>query len=73
MLTFGALWPLTLLAALPLIWWPGRRSSTSLGRSHLAVATALRALTFVLVMLTLIRQVWEARTRTTCVVYELDS
>ena len=70
--TFGALWPLTLLVALPLIWWLGRRSSTSHGRSHLVAVTALRALTFVLVLLTLMRPVWEASTRTISVVYALD-
>jgi uncharacterized membrane protein/uncharacterized protein YegL len=72
MLTFESLWPLALLVLLPLIWWLGRRSATNLGAHHLAVATALRALTFVLLLLALMQPVWLARTRAVSVVYALD-
>ena len=72
MLTFDSLWPLALLGLLPLIWWLGRRSSTNLGRRHLAVATALRALAFLLVLLALMQPVWRAGTRDISVVYALD-
>ena len=72
MLTFESLWPLALLAVVPLIWWFGRRSSVNLGRQHMAAATALRALTFMLVLLTLMRPVGHATTRAISVVYALD-
>src|SRR5207344_3502031 len=72
MLTFEWLWPLLLLAALPTIWWFGRHSSTNLGRRHMAALTGLRALTFVLVLLTLMQPVWHATTRAISVVYALD-
>ncbi len=72
MLTLESLWPLALLAPLPPIWWLGRHSSTNLGRRHIAAATALRALTFVLVLLTLMRPTWHATTRAISVVYALD-
>ena len=72
MLTFVSLWPLALLVLLPLIWWLGRRSATNLGARHLAAATALRALAFVLLLLALMQPVWLARTREVSVVYALD-
>ncbi len=72
MLTFDALWPLALLAFLPPIWWLGRRSRTNLGPRHLAAATALRALAFLLLLLALMQPVWHAGTRDISVVYALD-
>ncbi|HYL18611.1 MAG TPA: VWA domain-containing protein [Burkholderiales bacterium] len=71
-MTFQSLWPLALLVLLPLIWWLGRRSATNLGARHLAAATALRALTFLLLLLALMQPVWLARTREVSVVYALD-
>ncbi len=72
MLTFEALWPLALLAFLPLIWWLGRRSSTNLGPRHLAAATGLRALTFLCLLLAMMQPVWQAGNRDISVVYALD-
>jgi Ca-activated chloride channel homolog len=72
MLSFEALWPLTLLLLLPLIWWLGRRSSTNLAPRHVAVATGLRALTFLLLVLALMQPTWQAATRDISVVYALD-
>jgi uncharacterized membrane protein len=71
-LTFESLWALTLLAVLPPILWFSRRSKTNLGRRHMVVATALRTLTVVLVLLTLMQPVWNASTRAISVVYALD-
>ena len=42
-LSVEALWPLWLLALLPLIWWASVRTRSSLGRRQLAVATVLRS------------------------------
>jgi Ca-activated chloride channel homolog len=72
MFSFEVLWPLALLALLPLIWLLGVRSATNLGARHLALATTLRALTFVLLTLALMQPVWHARTREVSVVYALD-
>lgn len=72
MLSFELLWPLALMALLPLIWLTARRSSTNLGVRHLALATALRTLTFVLLALALMQPVWHAGTREISVVYALD-
>src|SRR5262245_9415668 len=72
MVSFETLWPLALIALMPLIWWMGRRSSTNLGARHLALATALRALTFVLLTLALMQPIWHAGTREISVVYALD-
>jgi Ca-activated chloride channel family protein len=71
-LTFEALWPVALLLLLPLIWGLGRRSNTNLGPRHVAVATALRALTFLLLVLALTQPIWRAGTRDISVVYALD-
>lgn len=72
MLSFEVLWPLALIALLPLILLLGRRSSTNLGARHLALATALRGFTFVLLGLALMQPVWHAGTRDISVVYALD-
>ncbi|HTS52121.1 MAG TPA: VWA domain-containing protein [Burkholderiales bacterium] len=72
MLTFEALWPLPLLLLLASIWWLGRRSSTNLGPRHIAVASALRALTFLLLVLALMQPIWRAGSRDISVVYVLD-
>src|SRR5262249_41035233 len=72
MLTFEVLWPLALLALLPLIWLVGRRSSTNLGARHLALVTPLRTLTFALLALALMQPMWHAGTRDISVVYALD-
>jgi uncharacterized membrane protein len=72
MLSFEALWPLALLLLLPLIWRLGRRSATNLGAGHIALATALRALTVLLVLLALMHPVWQGGTRAISVVYALD-
>jgi len=72
MLSFEVLWPLALMALVPLIWLTGRRSSTNLGARHLALATALRTLTFVLLALALMQPVWRAGTREISIVYALD-
>jgi len=72
MLTFEALWPLALLAFLPLIWWLGRRSSTNLGPRHVAAATGVRAIAFLLLLLALMQPLWQSGTRDISVVYVLD-
>jgi Ca-activated chloride channel homolog len=72
MLSFQALWPLALVVLLPPIWWVGRRSRTNLGPGHMRLATALRTLTFLLVLLGLMHPVWQAGTRAISVVYALD-
>ena len=72
MLSFAALWPLVLLLSLPLVWWWGRRSATNLGARHIATATAVRALTLLLLMLALMRPVWHAATQDVSVVYVVD-
>jgi Ca-activated chloride channel family protein len=71
-LSFTALWPLALLAALPLIWWLRYRSTTNLSPRHLDAAMVLRAAAFALVVLALARPVWQAATRDVSVVYALD-
>src|SRR4051812_3689259 len=57
-LSFTALCPLALLLGLPLIWWLRRRSATNLSPGHLNVATALRTLSFALLVLALTGPVW---------------
>jgi len=71
-LTFYSLWPLGLLWGLPLIWWSSRRSTLNLSRRRIVAATSLRALTFLLVLLSLMQPVWQASTRAISVVYALD-
>jgi uncharacterized membrane protein/uncharacterized protein YegL len=68
----GALWPLWLLVLLPLVWWASIRTRSSLGRRHLAVATALRSAALVFVVLALLRPVWTAPVTQVSVVYALD-
>ncbi len=67
-----SLWPLWLLALLPLIWWASVRTRSSLGRRHLAVATVLRSAALLFVVLALLRPVWTAPATQASVVYALD-
>jgi len=40
--TVATVWPLVLLAALPLVWWLAWRNHAGVGRSRVAGATALQ-------------------------------
>lgn len=68
----GALSPLWLLVLLPLMWWAALRSRSGLARGHLALATTLRSLALVFVLLALLQPVWTAPATGVSVVYALD-
>src|SRR5690349_15532647 len=70
--SLSALWPLLLAAALPLIWWLRRSSSTNLNPRLLTAVTLLRASVFMLLVLAMARPVWHVATRDVSVVYALD-
>ena len=71
-LSFTALWPLALLAIVPLIWWIRHRSATHLSPRLLDTVMALRACAFALLVAALARPVWQAPARDVSVVYALD-
>lgn len=71
-LTFAETWPLWLLALLPLLVWVAWRSRTNLAPAHIAVVSALRALTLVALIAALMQPVWTASMRQVSVVYALD-
>lgn len=69
---FQSYWPLTLLLAIPLLWWIAIRTRTALGRRHLRVVTALRVAAIVFLALALMRPQWIADANEVSVVYALD-
>ena len=71
-LSFASYWPLWLLALLPLVGWASLRSRTNLGRRHLALATALRSLALLLLVLALTQPARTARIAEISVVYAVD-
>lgn len=71
-LTFAATWPLWLLVLLPLGVWVAWRSRTNLAPAHIAAVSALRALTFVALIVALMQPEWTAPMRQVSVVYALD-
>jgi Ca-activated chloride channel family protein len=68
----GALWPLWLLALLPLMWWAAMRSRSSLARRHLALAATLRTFALAFIVLALLQPVWTTPATGVSVVYVLD-
>ncbi|MEX0958221.1 MAG: VWA domain-containing protein [Burkholderiales bacterium] len=71
-ITFGALWPLWFLLAIPLFWWIGRRTRTNLARRHLAAVTVLRCLAVALAAVALSQPVWRTASNDLSVAFALD-
>jgi len=71
-LTVASLWPLFLLALIPLVWWIRRRTATGLSERHLDLAAAVRSVVVLLLALALMRPIWQRETRALSVVYALD-
>jgi uncharacterized membrane protein len=71
-LTLGAVWPLGLLAALPLVWLLAWRNRTSVARSRVAAAAVLRSLALAAIAAALARPVLHRTTEEVSVVYALD-
>lgn len=69
-LTVAALWPLALLAALPMVWLQARHSRTTSSRR--AVAAALRSLALVAIVLALTRPALHRPSEEISVVYLVD-
>lgn len=65
-------WPVAFFAAVPLLFWLARKSSTRFGRTHLLVATALRSLAIVSLALALMRPQWNGQSGDVSVVYAVD-
>lgn len=66
------LWPLWLLALLPLMWWASARSRVSLSRAHLVSVTLLRTAALLFIVAALLRPAWTAPMKEVSVVYVLD-
>jgi uncharacterized membrane protein len=69
---FGALWPILLALAVPLVWWVTLRTRSNLSRRHLFVVTVVRCATIVLLGLAAARPVWNAASNEVSIVYALD-
>jgi Mg-chelatase subunit ChlD len=68
--TVASLWPLALLAALPVIWWRARNTGTTSGRR--TVAAALRSLALIAIAVALTRPVLHRPSDAISVVYLFD-
>ncbi len=71
-ISLGPLWPLWLVALLPLLWWISLRSRTNLGGRRLTLGTVLRSAALTALVLALLRPVWTAPITQISVVYVLD-
>jgi uncharacterized membrane protein len=71
-LAFVSVWPLWLLAALPLLWWLAWRGRSVLAPAHLASVAALRSAALLALILALMQPVWTAPSTQVSVVYALD-
>ena len=71
-LSIQTAWPVAFLAAVPLLFWLGRRSRTQLGPTHLRVAVLLRSLAIVSLALAMMRPQWNGQSGDVSVVYALD-
>jgi len=71
-LTLSALWPLALLAVLPLVWLLAWRHRASVARSRVAAAAVLRTAALVAIVAALARPVLHRASEEVSVVYALD-
>lgn len=71
-LTVSALWPFTLLAALPIIWWLTGHNHAGIGRERLAVATVLRCLALAAIVVALVKPTLRLSSNDMSVVYVVD-
>lgn len=71
-LSLTYLWPLWLLALLPVVWWLAWQARTNLTRTHFALVTALRSAALLALVLALMQPVWTATNAQVSVVYALD-
>src|SRR6267142_2134349 len=72
MLTVTTLWPLALLAALPLVWWLALRNRAAVGGARVAVATVLRSLALAAIVAALLKPALHRASEEISVVYALD-
>jgi Mg-chelatase subunit ChlD len=70
--TFAALWPLALLAALPLVWLLAWRNRAGVGRARMAGAAGLRSLALAAIVAALMRPTLHRATEEISVIYALD-
>jgi uncharacterized membrane protein len=71
-LALASLWPLWLLAALPLLWWLAWRGRGVLAPAHMVLLTALRSALLLALILALMQPVWTAPSSQVSVAYALD-
>jgi len=72
MLTVTTLWPLALLAALPLVWWLALRNRAAVGGARVAVATVLRSFALAAIVAALLKPALHRASEEISVVYALD-
>jgi uncharacterized membrane protein len=70
--TVATLWPLALLAALPLVWLLAWRHSSSVGRARVAGATVLRSVALAAIVVALLKPTLHRASEDVSVVYVLD-
>lgn len=70
--TVATLWPLVLLAALPLVWLFGWRNRASVGRARVAGATVLRSLALAAIVAALLKPTLHRTSEDLSVIYVLD-
>lgn len=72
MITVEHYWPLTLLLAVPVVWWISRRTALGLASRHLRAVASARSVVVVLLTLALMQPVWHRAGRWLSTVYLLD-
>lgn len=70
--TVAALWPLALLAVLPLVWLLAWRNRAGVGRARVAGATVLRSFALAAVIVALLKPMLHRTSEDVSVVYVLD-
>jgi len=73
MVTVATLWPLLLLAALPLVWLFAWRNRASVARARVAGATVLRSLALAAIVAALLKPTLHRTSEDLSVIYVLDA